>query len=134
VAVDRGGNGGTPPAGPALNVLVFVRDEDERELIRQMLLRPGCDVATSLDEVEEVDSFDVLITEVDPMFDRRSIAARLRAGRPELPVLFITGWFDHPDFADLDCERILQKPFSRSALARAIDAIVGAGRSRDLDT
>jgi len=98
-----------------------------------MLLRAGCDVALGWDDVEELRGFDVLITEVDPEFDGRLIAARLRAGRPGLPVLFITGWFDHPDFADLGRERILKKPFSQAALAGAIDATVVAGRTRDSD-
>jgi PAS domain S-box-containing protein len=60
-------------------------------------------------DVEALSGFDVLITEIDPLFDGRPVAARLRVGRPELPVLFITGWFDHPDFADLDRERIRKR-------------------------
>jgi hypothetical protein len=48
-------------------------------------------------------------------------------------VLFITGWFDHPDFADLSLERILTKPYSRDELIRAIGVAVGASPDGDSD-
>jgi hypothetical protein len=41
-------------------------------------------------------------------------------------VVYVRGWFDHPDFAGMKGGSILKEPFSRDELVRAIDAAVDA--------
>jgi DNA-binding NtrC family response regulator len=122
---------GKPDSGSecTLNVLLAVLDADERELIRRMLLRSGCHVITSLGgrcEPDDADPVDVLVTEVNPEFDGRALVERVRASRPGLPAVFVTGWFDHPDFHDFRCGPIVKKPFSRAALMREVNAALEA--------
>jgi DNA-binding response OmpR family regulator len=126
----RGGSGTVSAAGEhALTVLVVVLDEDVRGLIRDMLERSDCHVLVAADEAQALAvagsaEIDLLLTEVAPLVDGRSIAERLRVRRPGLPVLYITAWFDHPDFAELKGEPIVREPFSPAELTRAIDAVL----------
>src|SRR5438094_270726 len=126
----RGGSGGGPAAGEqALTVLAVVLDEDLRGLLRHMLEGPDCHVLVAADEDQAFElassaEIDLLLTEVAPSVDGRSIAERLRVRRPGLPVLYITAWFDHPNFAELKTEPIVKEPFSRAELTRAIDAVL----------
>jgi two-component system cell cycle sensor histidine kinase/response regulator CckA len=114
-----------------VTILIVVLDEDVRDLIRNLLERSQRDVVIAADEDEAVElarsaQIDLLLTEVAPSLDGRSLAERLRASVPELPVLYVTGWFDHPDFAELQEETLVKEPFSRDQLIRAIDAVLGA--------
>ncbi len=119
-----------PGAGEhALTILVVVLDEDVRALIREMLKRSDWDVLVAAHAAEAMDvassaEIDLLLTEVAPSVDGRFIADLLRVRTPGLPVLYITGWFDHPDFAQLKGETVMREPFSRDELTRAIDAVL----------
>ena len=122
------------PTRPA-TILVLVSDADVRELIRHILVRSEHRVLIAADEAHasrlaRSGEIDVLLVEVAPAVDGRSIAERIRAAAPGLPVLFVTGWFDHPHFAGLEDEPIVKAPFSRKELARAIDAVVRGERGQ----
>jgi two-component system cell cycle sensor histidine kinase/response regulator CckA len=114
-----------------VTILVVVLDEDVRDLIRNLLERSERDVLIAAGEDEAFDlarsaEIDLLLTEVAPSLDGRSLAERLRASVPGLRVLYVTGWFDHPDFAELQEEALVKEPFSRDQLIRAIDAVLRA--------
>jgi DNA-binding response OmpR family regulator len=127
----RDGSGMMPAAGEhARTVLVVALEEDLRGLVRDVLQRSDCHVLVAADEAQAVvvagsTEIDLLLTGVAPSLDGRSIAERLRVRRPGLPVLYITAWFDHPDFAELKGEPIVKEPFSPAELTRAIDAVLG---------
>jgi DNA-binding response OmpR family regulator len=112
-----------------VTTLAVVLDDDLRDLIRSMLERSDHQVISAADEAEAVNhasstQIDVVLIEVAPSMDGRSVAAALRVQTPGLPVVYISCWFDHPDFVGLKGESILKAPFSREELARAIDAAV----------
>jgi len=109
-------------------ILVVVRDEDVRGLIGLMLSAFDVLVAADEDEALAIASsveVDLLLTELGLPTDEeaRSVDGRSLAGRLGSPALYITSWFDHPDFIRLDGERIVKEPFSRDDLMRAIDAV-----------
>jgi DNA-binding response OmpR family regulator len=112
-----------------VTILAVVLDDDLRDLIRRMLERSDHHVILAADEAEALDRassapIDVLLIEVAPSMDGRSVAAALRVHTPGLPVVYISGWFDHPDFAGMKGGSILKEPFSRQELTRAIDAVL----------
>lgn len=65
-----------------------------------------------------MEALDLLVTDLEmPGLDGASLAARLRAERPGLPALFVTGCTPGPELAG---ESILRKPVTGSELAAAI--------------
>ncbi len=69
-----------------------------------------------------VHEIDVLVTDVVlPDSTGVVLAESLRAKRPSLRVVFVSGWFDHPLFPDLGGEVLVQKPFSLRRLKLAVD-------------
>ena len=54
-----------------------------------------------------------------------------REQRPDLPVLFATGYADTMPFSngDIDRNRLIRKPFRRDELFRRIQACMGEGTS-----
>jgi CheY-like chemotaxis protein len=118
------------PEAASPTILVVVRDGDVRDLIQLTLEQSGYSVHSAADEADAVKiagstKIDLLVTELAPSVDGRSIAERLRMGLPDLRVLFTTGWFDHPGFDELPGEMIIKQPFSRDDLMRAIDTVLG---------
>jgi DNA-binding response OmpR family regulator len=112
-----------------VTILAVVLDDDLRDLIRRMLERSDHQVIVAADETEALHrasstQIDVLLIEVGPSMDGRSIAEALRVHLPVLPVVYVSGWFDHPDFAGLNGGSILKEPFSSEELTRVIDAAV----------
>lgn len=108
-----------------MTVLVVVLDSDLRVLIKRILEAAGCRVLVAANGTEALElagstEIDLLLTEATPSIHGPAIAERLRARTPVLPVLYVT---DHPGVGDLDGERILEKPFSRDDLTRAIASL-----------
>ena len=115
-----------------MTILVVVLNDDVRALIRHMLDRGDYHVIVAADEAEALDiaasvKIDMLLIELAPSIDGRSITKNLRGRMPGLPVLYITGWFDHADFAELKGVPIVKEPFTRDELTRAIDAVLCGG-------
>ena len=71
-------------------------------------------------------AIDLLVTDVVmPGLNGRVLADRLRALRPDLPVLYVSGFPEkHLDEPELVGPRVafLQKPYSADAIARAVRA------------
>jgi FixJ family two-component response regulator len=58
------------------------------------------------------------------------VAARLRASRPELPLVLITGWGDRLDPADLErsgIRQVIAKPFQTEQVLRVVADRAGGG-------
>lgn len=126
-------NASTPPRTAQGETVLLVEDEDTlREVVVAGLEAQGYNVvaARSGDEAMEIASqgvgFDVLFTDI-VMPGRRNgvdLARELRSKRPDLPVLFATGYSDRrvlerwPGRAE-----IVGKPYSIDAVARAIQAM-----------
>ena len=55
------------------------------------------------------------------------LAKKLRAERPALRVIYITGWHEHSALADVpDGALLLRKPFDLSELARTVASALGS--------
>jgi PAS domain S-box-containing protein len=109
-------------------VLVVEDREVVRQLSRDVLAASGFDVQTapSGDDALEIDpaSFDLVLTDVVmPGTSGPELVTQLRAARPELPVLFMSGYTDDVlDREVLDAPRtgFIRKPFGSAELVRAV--------------
>ena len=135
--------------GPAIQRrarVLLVEDEDAvRRLAERLLKEAGHDVVACVDglaawEAFEADpiEFDVVVTDVVmPRLSGVGLAARLRAVRPALPVVFVTGYPERSQPPDSEHFRgtHVQKPFSREelidAVGRALAGTVGGGDEPD---
>jgi len=111
-----------------VRVLLVVGDDDVRELARHLLERAGCRVLVAAGEAEALDvaesaAIDVLLIEVAPSLDGRSVATRLNHRTPGFAVVYLSGWFDHPHFAISPGETVVKVPFSGDDLMQAIDLV-----------
>jgi CheY-like chemotaxis protein len=109
--------------------ILLVEDEQiVRELTREMLEQRGYDVicAARPDEALELaarEDVDLLLTDVVmPEMNGPSLASILRRSRPELPVLFTSGYTaDARLYGEGDGNaQFLQKPYSAGELAEAV--------------
>ncbi len=124
------------PAAPAPSRLaarvLLIEDEDTvRATLQRLLAQLGCLVqaAASGDAALVVlqatpAAFDVVLSDVVmPGLHGRRLLDALRAVRPELPILFVSGYLDgrvtHRDLVDAGLE-ILAKPIDRQRLAAAL--------------
>jgi PAS domain S-box-containing protein len=138
------------PAAPALRpasdhdatILVVEDDLDVLELVVRALGEAGYDVLPARDAraaatAAASGAVDLLLTDiVMPGVDGRTLAAQLRAERPGLRVLYMSGFTGHalvqprsdePDFT------LLAKPFTPEALLDAVRSAL-AGRSQRAST
>jgi CheY-like chemotaxis protein len=78
---------------------------------------------------------DLLVTDlVMPQMNGRELARRLVSSRPEIKVLYISGYADSAAWCEdgLDSSgAFLQKPFSPEALARKVREVLGGPPYRD---
>ncbi|MBI5723683.1 MAG: PAS domain S-box protein [Planctomycetes bacterium] len=112
--------------------ILFVEDEDAvRELVTRILRSRGYRVMEAANPrkaiplAEQFDGkIDLLVTDmVMPEMSGRKMADVLKASRPDMKILYITGYTDLAEIQDRDnaspCH-LLRKPFSPDELARAI--------------
>jgi CheY-like chemotaxis protein len=119
----------------AETVLLVEDQEEVRSLARRALQSHGYSVREAASAEDALDLLaatgvepDLLLTDVVmPGMNGVDLASRLRAERPHLRVVFMSGYSDHPA---LSRERLgagaafLAKPFSPSALARTVRGLL----------
>ncbi len=117
-------------------ILVAEDDRQVREVVVQALARAGHMVIEAADpsdalatSAERLRSLDLLVTDiVMPGIRGDEVARRLRARRPDLRVLFMSGYTGE-DFAgggEDPATGFLAKPFSPGALLDAVDGLLAA--------
>jgi two-component system cell cycle sensor histidine kinase/response regulator CckA len=75
---------------------------------------------------EEGSGIDLLLTDVImPELDGPSLVRRIRAGRPDLKVIFMSGYADGASVDELGEAQFLAKPFTLKALAEAVKRELG---------
>jgi PAS domain S-box-containing protein len=128
-----------PQAGANESVLL-VEDEDAvRHIMLRQLDRSGYRVREVADPIEALrvfaadpQCFDILLTDVVmPGMSGTQLAGRLRELRPDLPVLFMSGYTSGPAPGGHELPNdgsLLHKPFDRSALLTALRRALGPGR------
>jgi two-component system cell cycle sensor histidine kinase/response regulator CckA len=120
----------------AERVLVVEDRQVVRELTRDVLESAGFDVIAvaggheALEEVASSQPFDLLLTDVVmPEMSGPELAVKLRARRPELPVLYMSGYTDDVLSAHelaQDATAFLRKPFGNDELISAARALLDA--------
>ncbi|MDB5375405.1 MAG: two-component response regulator [Belnapia sp.] len=121
---------------PRLRVLMAEDENLAAEVLEECLLDAGFDVLPACDGKAAMElfcagaGFDVLLTDLRmPRLDGRELIARLRAQRPDLPVVVMTGFPPsggsaglHDGSAPLE---LLTKPIELGALVNAIRSVAG---------
>jgi len=123
-----------PP--PGNETILFVEDEESvRELVRDFLVTAGYHVLEAADGVQALETaaaqkgpIHLLITDVVmPRLSGREVATRISAERPDLKILYISGYTDDSVFRHGVLEggvAFLQKPFNLKALAHKIREVL----------
>lgn len=133
-----------PQPSPGEETVLVVEDEDSvRELVREVLADHGYTVlaaegpqaALALAEGHAA-RIDLMITDVVmPQMDGRKLAARLALRRPEMAVLFISGYPDKAISHHGNLEAglsFIQKPFTPAGLTRKVRSVLDAARAHPL--
>ncbi|MFC7473684.1 response regulator [Dankookia sp. GCM10030260] len=119
-----------------LRVLMAEDEGLAAEVLAEALAEAGFSVLTAADGLAALElaaggaPFDLLLTDLRmPRMDGRELIARLRADRPDLPVVVMTG-FPPPDgagalHAGQAPLRLLTKPISIGPLVAALRAVAG---------
>ena len=78
-------------------------------------------------EAEEADAADLLLTDMRmPVLDGEGLIRRIRAGRPNLPIIATTGYSDFLPKEVPGLMAVMRKPYSFRALAVCIRALLSA--------
>lgn len=121
--------------------IVLVEDEDMvRAVAERALARQGYSVITAsdgelgLEALDSVDAVDLLLSDVVmPNMDGPAMARQARLRRPDLPVLFMSGYAEEQLRKSIDMENVsfLPKPFSVAQLSEAVaEAFARAKQNR----
>jgi signal transduction histidine kinase/CheY-like chemotaxis protein len=137
-AADRPGQDEAPPRGSPGEVVLVVEDEDRvRQTTIDALLELGYGVREASDGIEALailasdPAVTLLFTDVVmPGLDGRQLAERALRQRPDLRILYTTGYAPEdgaaPGLAD-DHPAMLQKPYSVARLARKVREMLDNG-------
>lgn len=138
VTVEKQATSKTVPlvvAPKGTETVLVVEDQDGiREIVKESLRRNGYKVLIAVDGNEALqmassytDPIHLLITDlVMPNIGGRELAQRLTPLRPQMKVLFMSGYSEHAaDDEELDTSAtVLQKPFSLDALVRNVRRVL----------
>ncbi|MGV1682609.1 response regulator [Sphingopyxis sp. NJF-3] len=120
--------------------ILLVEDEDMvRAVAERALVRAGYTVMTAaqgeegLERFGTMDRIDLVISDVVmPVMDGPAMVRAMRAKRPDLPVLFMSGYAEEQLRQSIDIDQVafLPKPFSVAQLAEATSAALDAAAHR----
>lgn len=111
-------------------ILVVEDEESVRDFVNRTLTMHGHSVLVARDGAEAVSlmeehHFDLLLSDIAmPMMDGISLALKVRASRPHVPILLMTGYADERQRAhnlSLLIEGLLTKPFNMEQLLKAVN-------------
>jgi two-component system, cell cycle sensor histidine kinase and response regulator CckA len=116
--------------------ILLAEDEKEvREVAREFLDLAGYSVIEAKDGAQAIElaakhagKIDLLVTDmVMPGLGGRELATRLQALRPEMKVIYMSGYTEYANFKNAEFELhnvMLQKPFTRAVLAASVQKIL----------
>ena len=129
-----------PPAAGGTETVLLAEDEDAvRRLAQRVLERAGYNVLAAKDGADALrvaESHDgvihLLVTDmVMPTINGRQLSEKLRAARPYMRTLFLSGYTDSSVVRQgllTGGEHFLQKPFTNDTLTRRVRELLDAGR------
>ena len=111
--------------------ILLVEDEDGvRKLVRKLLERQGYEVyearngEEALEMLDQIPRIDLLLTDmIMPRMGGRALAEKMEQLKPELKILFISGYTENTLLQEELIEKkhaFLQKPFSADALIKRV--------------
>ncbi|MFN3459309.1 MAG: response regulator, partial [Novosphingobium sp.] len=115
--------------------ILLVEDEDTvRAVAERALVRQGYEVTTAADGEEGLEAigkgkFDLVVSDVVmPTMDGPAMAREIRALRPELPFLFMSGYAEEQLRREIDIPNMhfLAKPFSVQQICGAVETVLRA--------
>jgi two-component system cell cycle sensor histidine kinase/response regulator CckA len=120
--------------------VLLVEDEDTvRAVAERALVRQGYDVTTASDGEEGLETlvrtydeggkFDLIVSDVVmPTMDGPTMAREIRARRPEMPLLFMSGYAEETLRREIDIPNMhfLPKPFSVQQIVSAVENVLRA--------
>lgn len=120
--------------------VLLAEDEDTvREFVARVLTMHGHSVLEARDGAQAVEMmnqhhFDLLLTDiVMPIMDGITLALKVRATRPDVPIILMTGYANESQRAhnlSVLIEELLTKPFNKDELVAAVNkALNGAAGS-----
>lgn len=119
-------------------ILVVEDEESVRDFVTRVLTMHGHSVLIAEDGAEAVElmgshHFDMLLSDIAmPMMDGISLALKVRATRPHVPILLMTGFADERQRAHnltLLIEGLITKPFNMEQLLAAVNKALQNSRS-----
>jgi CheY-like chemotaxis protein len=123
-----------PPSGRRGRVLVVEDEDGVRDIVCRILRRAGYEVHAAADPAEALRvvgaglHIDVLLSDVImPGMSGTQLAAELRRDRPELPVLFMSGYTSGPAPGGQEIPAdapLLHKPFQTEKLLSALQGVL----------
>lgn len=125
------GRSGSEEPPPASETILLVEDEPAvRSLFSQALRQAGYTLHEARNGQEALEVFDRVGAEIDllltdirmPLIGGSELAARLLARRPNLRLLYISGYAAKVDIGPNAA--LLQKPFVRADLLRAVRSLL----------
>ncbi|MGZ8414295.1 MAG: hybrid sensor histidine kinase/response regulator [Gemmatirosa sp.] len=128
------------PPPPLSDVTVLLAEDEPmvRRAVRRVLERQGCTVLEATDGGDALrvhdacgGAVDLLLTDVTmPGMGGAELASQLRTGRPDLPVILMSGYAEDADIvhALAGAAAFLAKPFATDALTRTVLALRGPAR------
>ncbi len=121
-------------------ILVVEDEESVREFVTRVLTMHGHSVLIAYDGAEAVDlmnrnHFDLLLSDIAmPLMDGISLALKVRATRPHVPILLMTGFADERQRAhnlSLLIEGLLTKPFNMDQLLAVVNKALENSRAEN---
>ncbi|HQS71498.1 MAG TPA: response regulator, partial [Novosphingobium sp.] len=113
--------------------VLLVEDEDTvRAVAERALVRQGFDVTTASDGEEGLEAigrgeFDIVVSDVVmPTMDGPAMAREIRALKPDLPFLFMSGYAEEQLRREIDIPNMhfLAKPFSVQQICEAVEMVL----------
>lgn len=123
-------------------VLVVEDEESVRDFVCRVLSMHGHSILTAHDGAEAVElmathHFDLLISDIAmPVMDGISLALKVRATRPHVPIILMTGYANERQRAhnlSLLIEGLLSKPFTMDQLLTEVGKALKNARARNAE-
>lgn len=112
-------------------ILVVDDEPPIRQLVARILERKGHRVLQCGDSVSALavtDAFELLIVDfVLPDMNGRDLTAQLRATRPTLPVILMSGYLPDPELAPPPPSMFMQKPMTPTMVVESVDTMLAGG-------